>query len=62
MFLDRDAKIFEMVLNYLRYNRKYYPKEADAEQKRMFEMEVHYWELGNFVEPKLPKKLLDMLK
>ena len=28
----------------------------------MFEMEVHYWELGNFVEPKLPKKLLDMLK
>lgn len=62
VFLDRDPRIFEMVLNYLRYDCKYFPRDVDSETRRIFEMEIHYWELGNFIEPKLPKSLIDMLK
>ena len=31
VFLERDPKIFDMVLNYLRYDRKYLPESADSE-------------------------------
>jgi len=43
VFLDRDPKIFDMMLNYLRYNRDYTPKDVDKETKRLFEMELKYW-------------------
>ena len=62
IFIDRDPKIFEMILNYLRYDCNYIPKDITTEQKRLFEMEVHYWSIGNFIEPKLPKNLMNMLK
>ena len=31
------------MLNYLRYNTKYAPKEVDKETKRLFDMELKYW-------------------
>ena len=62
VFLDRDPRIFDLVLNYLRYDQNYIPKEIDVETKRLFEMEVHFWDLGNFIESKLSKQLLEMLK
>ena len=42
-FLDRDPKIFDMVLNYLRYDTNYMPKNVDSETKRLFEMEIEHW-------------------
>jgi len=43
VFLDRDPVLFDMMLNYLRYDRNYTPKEVDKETKRLFEMEIKYW-------------------
>lgn len=43
VFLDRDPKIFDMVLNYLRYDTHYIPKNVNEEVKRLFDMEIQFW-------------------
>ena len=43
IFLDRDPKIFEMMLNYLRNDGNYIPKNVDAETKSLFGIEVLHW-------------------
>ena len=56
VFLDRDPKIFDMVLNYLRYDTNYIPKNVNEETKRLFDMEIQYWgiEQEQYIETKLP--------
>ena len=52
VFIDRDPKIFEMLLNYLRHDRNYFPKNVDPETKKLFCMEVLHWgvETPDFIE------------
>jgi len=55
VYLDRDPKIFEMLLNYLRHNRNYIPQNVDAETKKLFCMEVIHWgvETPDFIEAQM---------
>ena len=45
-----------MVLNYLRYDTNYIPKNVNEETKRLFDMEIQYWgiEQEQYIETKLP--------
>ena len=36
-----------MLLNYLRFDRDYTPKEVDKETKRLFDMELKHWEVAS---------------
>ena len=45
VFLDKNPKIFDLILNYLRYDGKYQPKNMDAETKNLFEKEILFWKL-----------------
>ena len=56
VFLDRDPKIFDMLLNYLRFERNYSPKEVDNETKRLFDMELKHWGVASadYFASKLP--------
>lgn len=64
IFLDRDPSIFDMVLNYLRYDGTYMPQNLDAQTKTLYVMEVDYWGIGpkKYIETKFPQDLLEMLK
>ena len=56
IFLDRDPKTFEMMLNYLRHERKYIPKKVDEESIRLFELELKHWGVASadYFKAKLP--------
>ena len=56
IFLDRDPKIFDMMLNYLRNDRKYVPKKVDDESIRLFELELKHWGVVSvdYFKAKLP--------
>ena len=45
-----------MMLNYLRNDRNYTPKEVSKETKRLFEMELKYWGVASadYFKSKLP--------
>ena len=43
VFLDRDPAIFDMMLNYLRHETNYTPKDVSKETKRLFDIEIKYW-------------------
>ena len=43
IFLDRDGKTFETLVNYLRNNRKVFPEFEDKNSENMFYKELHYW-------------------
>ena len=45
IILDRNPKIFELVLNYLR-NSGRKPKIQDEETMMLFEEEIDYWNLN----------------
>ena len=36
IFLDRDSRVFDMLLNYLRHEGNYVPKKIDEETKTLF--------------------------
>lgn len=63
VFLERDSKVFDMMLNYLRYDRNYVPKNVDDETKRLFEMEIQHWGVQSeqYIKDRLPKVLVDLL-
>ena len=43
VFLDRDGRTFNDVINYLRNDRKVYPEFADKNQEHHFIKELHHW-------------------
>ena len=43
VFLDRDGKTFEALVNYLRNDRKVFPEFADKNMENNFYKELHYW-------------------
>ena len=45
VFLDRDGKTFENVVNYLRNDRKVFPEFNEKHDENMFFKELHYWNI-----------------
>jgi len=43
VFLDRDGKTFETLINYLRNDRKVFPEFTEKNSENMFYKEMHYW-------------------
>ena len=63
VFLDRNPRIFDMVLDYLRHDGDYFPKDVDDETKNLFIMEINHWGVSEkLIEKKMPYFLIDMLK
>lgn len=47
VFIDRDGKTFEMLINYLRNDRDVFPEFVDKNTQNMFMKELHYWGIEN---------------
>jgi len=45
VFLDRDPEIFDLILKYLRAERKWYPKDLSTDMRDQFNLEVKRWRL-----------------
>lgn len=45
VFIDRDAKVFEHFINYLRCDRKILPQEVSNDLKIKIENEISHWNL-----------------
>lgn len=43
VFLDRDGKTFEALVNYLRNERKVFPEFVNRNDENHFYKELHYW-------------------
>lgn len=43
VFLDRDGKIFETLVNYLRNDRKVFPEFTEKNMENHFYKELHFW-------------------
>lgn len=43
VFLDRDGKTFETLVNYLRNDRKVFPEFQTKQEENLFFKELHYW-------------------
>jgi hypothetical protein len=43
VFLDRDGKTFETLVNYLRNDRKVFPEFSDKNMEIHFYKELHFW-------------------
>ena len=43
VFLDRDGKTFETLVNYLRNERKVFPEFVEKNQENHFFKELHFW-------------------
>ena len=43
VFLDRDGKTFETLVNYLRNDRKVFPEFVEKNAENHFYKELHYW-------------------
>jgi hypothetical protein len=43
VFLDRDGKIFETLVNYLRNDRKVFPEFNDKNSENHFFKELYHW-------------------
>ena len=43
VFLDRDGKTFETLVNYLRNDRKVFPEFSDKNSEIHFYKELHFW-------------------
>jgi hypothetical protein len=43
VFLDRDGRTFESLINYLRTDRRVFPKFDDPERENLFYKELNYW-------------------
>lgn len=48
IFLDRDPKIFNLMLNYIRHEGNFSPNNVSLqEDKILFELELKHWGLGD---------------
>jgi len=47
VFLDRDGKTFETLVNYLRNERRVFPEFNDKNQENHFFKELHYWKIDS---------------
>jgi hypothetical protein len=45
VFLDRDGKTFEILLNYLRNDRKIFPDFKEKHEENLFFKELHFWNI-----------------
>jgi len=45
VFLDRDGRTFETLLNYLRNDRKIFPDFKERQDENMFFKELHFWKI-----------------
>jgi uncharacterized protein YbaP (TraB family) len=43
VFIDRDGKTFETLVNYLRNERKIFPEFVDKNMENHFYKELHFW-------------------
>ena len=43
VFVDRDGKTFEYLVNYLRNERRVFPDFADKNEETLFIKELHFW-------------------
>ena len=43
MYLDRDPEIFNLVLKYLRSERRFVPKNITQDVMKQLELEIKYW-------------------
>ena len=44
MFIDREPKIFEHIIEYLNYDQRFLP-EVDKQTWKKIELELKYWDL-----------------
>ena len=68
IFLDRDGKTFQTLINYLRNDRRVYPEFDNANDQRQFTEECNYWGIKDDqlevkrLEAKFPADIVEMLK
>jgi len=68
VFLDRDGKTFQTLINYLRNDRKIYPEFDNQNDQRLFVEELNFWGIKDDrleetrLEKKFPAEIVDMLK
>ena len=69
VYLDRDFRTFEYMINYLRNGREVYPQFESKAEQDLFEKEIEYWGIKTFNEDfeerqlksKLSPQLLEMM-
>lgn len=44
-FIDRNGKIFEAMIDYLRSDRKVFPTYSELHDQQLFEEEINYWQI-----------------
>jgi hypothetical protein len=68
IFLDRDGKTFQTLINYLRNERKIYPEFDSQNEQRLFSEELNFWGIKDDrqeekrLEVKFPAEMIEMLK
>ena len=70
VYLDRDFKVFDAMIKYLRNNRKVYPNFDNPSEAEAFAQELEYWGIKTFnddleekrLRMKLPSSLIDFLE
>ena len=68
IFLDRDGKTFQSLVNYLRNDRKVYPEFDNSNEQRLFTEELNFWGIKDDrleerrLEQKFPTEIVEMLK
>lgn len=64
IFLDRDPRVFDMVLNHLRNEGRYKPTKVIEDVKVLFDLEIDYWGLRSeaTVASRLPQYLVELMR
>lgn len=68
IFLDRDGKTFQTLVNFLRNNRRVYPEFDNTNDQKQFTEECNYWGIKDDqvevkrLEAKFPTDMVEMFK
>ena len=68
IFLDRDGKTFQTLINFLRNDRRVYPEFDNSHDQKQFTEECNYWGIKDDqlevkrLEVKFPPDVVEMLK
>lgn len=68
IFLDRDGETFLSLVNYLRNNRKVFPKFVSKDEEQMFTKELEFWDMKEDLakliggEPGIGQEEIDAVK